>query len=232
MQVEPLVDDGRGARDALIAGHMNLARSLARRFGGRREERADLEQVALTGLVLAAERFEADRGVAFSSFATVTVLGELKRYFRDKAWGMRVPRSVQERYLTVKEASETLTHTLGSSPTVDQIAAFLHISAEHVLEAMEAGTNFWPASLGAPALNDDGPVAEIPVEDEGFDRTLEIRELSEQLSGLSETERIVLSGLYFRDCTQRQLAAELGISQMQVSRIHAATIHKLRSLLR
>lgn len=218
--------------DDLVLSYMALARSLARRFSHRPDEREDLEQVAMAALVAAARRFDPSRQVAFSTFATVSIVGELKRHFRDKAWGMRVPRSLQERHLAVRDASEQLSQTLGASPSVAQVADHLGVSQEQVLEAMEAGSNFWPASLGRPRPGDeDGPVLEPVIDDDSYERRLELRALIDELPNLSEEETAVIAGLYFRNESQRQVARDLGVSQMQVSRLHSATIRRLRTRL-
>ncbi|MHB1535320.1 MAG: sigma-70 family RNA polymerase sigma factor, partial [Acidimicrobiales bacterium] len=131
----------------LVETHVALARSLARRFSHRGEATDDLEQVALLALVRAAGRFDPQRQVAFATYATASILGELKRHFRDRAWMLRVPRTTQELYLQVKEANDSLSQQLGASPTISQVATSLAVSDEAVLEALEAGSNFWPASL-------------------------------------------------------------------------------------
>ena len=217
----------RLAQTDLVTSHANLARSLARRFAGHGESRQDLDQVALLALVKAATRFEADRNVSFSTFATSTILGELKRHFRDRTWMMRVPRPLQETYLAVKDARDALTQELAASPTIAQIAERLRITEERVLEAMEAGENYWPESLDA-GFADDQSGRDVPVTDPGFERALEHYELGHLLPRLAPRERLVLERLYIDGRTQRQVAQELGISQMQVSRLVNATLANLR----
>ena len=214
-----------------MLSHVNLARSLARRFAGHGEGRQDLDQVALLALVKAASRFDPDRDISFSTFATSTVLGELKRHFRDKTWMMRVPRPLQEMYLAVKDAREALTHELSTSPTIPQIAERLGVSEERVLEAMEAGDNYWPESLDA-GFADNGSGRDVPVIDQGFDRALEHHELNRLLPRLAPRERRLLELLYIHGWTQRQAAQELGVSQMQVSRLVNAALTKLRTWAR
>ena len=218
----------RISQSDLVLSHTNLARSLARRFAGHGEPRQDLDQVALLALVKAASRFDPERAVSFSTFATSTILGELKRHFRDKTWMMRVPRPLQEAYLAVKDAREALTHELSASPTIAQVAERLRISEERVLEAMEAGDNYWPESLDA-GFAEDEPGRDVPVIDEGFDRALEHHELGNLLPRLAPRERLLLERLYIHGWTQRQAAQELGVSQMQVSRLLNSTLTKLRS---
>lgn len=230
--------DGRAASPAtlasrveqarLVESHYNLARSLARRFAHHGELADDLEQVALLALVKAAGRFSSDHGSSFATFATASILGELKRHFRDKTWMLRVPRSLQETYLSVKAARDELGQTLGASPTVQQIAAHLRISEEVVLSAMEAGDSYWPASLDTPRRGEEESVTDIPVVDGKFESTLDRRQLRESLPQLEQRERLIIKRLYFDGWTQRRVAEEIGVSQMQVSRLMARTLAKLR----
>jgi RNA polymerase sigma-B factor len=214
----------------LVNSHVRLARSLARRFVHHGEPADDLEQVALLALVKAARRFETDRDTAFATYATASILGELKRHFRDKTWMLRVPRSLQELYLAVKEAREELSHELGGSPTIPQIAERVGVSEEAILDAMEAGDNYWPASLDVGTSEDD-PVTEVPVVDAGFERSLDRQQLRTLLPRLDHREQVILKRLYFDGWTQRQVADEIGVSQMQVSRLLVRTIGKLRQWL-
>ena len=211
--------------EALITSHIPLARALARRFQGRGEALEDLEQVAYLGLVLAARRFDASRGAAFSTYAQVTILGELKKHFRDRAWAMRVPRSVKETYLRVKEAGDRLTQQNGSSPTISRLATSLGISEEQVLEAVEAGSNFWTDSLDRHGFGYEGSAVAEPgrVEDQ-----LDAMALASQLARLGRTERYILRQIYVEGHTQQEVAEELGTNQMRVSRLHARTIRELR----
>lgn len=218
------------AQSALVESHVGLARSLARRFVHHGETAEDLEQVALLALVKAARRFDPERGFTFAAFAAASILGELKRHFRDKTWMLRVPRSLQETYLSVKDAREELGHKLGCSPTVQQIAEHLGVSDEAVLDAMEAGDSYWPASLDTPRTEDES-VTEVPVVDPGFDRSLDRRQLRDSLPRLTEREQLIVKRLYFDGWTQRRVAEEIGVSQMQVSRLMLRTLHKLRSWL-
>ena len=223
--------DTLAARDEqarLVESHYNLARSLARRFAHHGEMADDLEQVALLALVKASGRYSSDHGSSFATFATASIIGELKRHFRDKTWMLRVPRSLQETYLAVKSAKEELGQTLGSSPTVQQIADYLRISEESVLSAMEAGDSYWPASLDTPRRGDEDSVTEIPVTDAGFDSSLDRRQLRESLPQLERREQLIVKRLYFDGWTQRRVAEEIGVSQMQVSRLMARTLAKLR----
>lgn len=214
--------------DELISRHLNLARGLARRFSGHGEPAEDLRQVAFLALVLAAGRYDPSQNASFSTYATATVLGELKRYFRDKGWMMRVPRHVQETYLAVKTAKEELYQELACSPTMGQIAHRLRIPEEAVLEAVEAGDNFLPQSLDA-GPEDDSPAREVPMVDPAFDVMLERNVLMTAIPRLSERQKLVLKRVYLDGWTQRRAAEEIGVSQMQVSRLLHASAQQLRS---
>ncbi|HET9077217.1 MAG TPA: sigma-70 family RNA polymerase sigma factor [Acidimicrobiales bacterium] len=220
----------------LVESYQTLARSLARRFRNRGERSDDLEQVALLALIRAARRYSPDRG-AFGPFATTSILGELKRHFRDRMWTVRVPRPMQELHLAVRAARDELAQSMRASPTIADIARHLGTTDEAVLAAMEAAENFWPVSLDAPRRGGDDrragddPGTDIPVVDAGFDRSLDRRQLREALPALSPTERLVVRRLYFDGCSQRQVAAEIGVSQMQVSRLMTKVLAKLRRTL-
>jgi RNA polymerase sigma-B factor len=214
-------------QDRLVNDHMALARSLARRFEGRGEAAEELRQVALAALVSCARRFDPTRGVAFSSYATGSVLGELKRHFRDRAWGMRVGRSTQETYLEVNRARETLSQVNGRSPTIPEIAREIGVSEERVLEAMDAERGYWLASLDAPR-EDTGEAIELASIDEGFEKTLNRHQLEKLLPELSRRELLILERRFFRGWTQERIAEDIGVSQMQVSRLLARTLAALR----
>lgn len=216
------------AQSELVDSHARLARSLARRFSHHGESKDDLEQVALLALVKAARRFDPSRETSFSTYATASILGELKRHFRDKTWMMRVPRSVQEMYLAIKEAREALTHELSRSPTVAEVAQRLSIGEEAILEAMEAGENYWPESLDVAVFEGESG-REVPVTDGAFELTLERQQFKSLLPRLAPRERLILKRLYFDGWTQRQVAEEIGVSQMQISRLLSRTIEKLRA---
>lgn len=214
--------------EELVSRHLNLARGLARRFSGHGEPVDDLRQVAFVGLVLAARRFDPLQNASFSTYATATILGELKRYFRDKSWMMRVPRHVQETYLAIKSAREELYQELACSPTIRQIARRLCVTEEAVLEAIEAGDNFMPQSLDS-GLDEESPGREVPVIDPAFDVMLERNLLMEAIPRLSLREQLVLKRVYLDGWTQRRVAQEIGVSQMQVSRLLHASAQKIRS---
>lgn len=215
----------------LVHSYMNLARSLARRFSHRGERPEDLEQVAMLALMKAASRYSPEAG-GFSSFATTSIVGELKRHFRDRTSMVRLPRSLQERNLEIRAARDELAQKHGSSPTIPQIAEHLGVTDEAVLEAMDAADSCWVASLDAPARDDaDEAVTHVPVEDHRYDRSLDRWLLQEAIPHLGATEQLILRRLYFEGSTQKQVAQEIGVSQMQVSRILARTLARLRTSL-
>jgi RNA polymerase sigma-B factor len=224
---EPVTLAGLQRQEELVLGHLELAQALARRYARRGQSVEDLEQVSRLALLSAARRFDSTRGTAFAAYATASILGELKRYFRDKTWAMRVPRSLQELHLAAKEARDELGQALGTSPTVAQVAAHLGVSEEEVLEAMEAGSIYQVEPLEA-AGPDDERGREVPVVDPAFDVALDRERLRTALPRLDHRERVILKGLYFDGQTQQELAGELGISQMQISRLHARAAVKLR----
>ena len=216
------------ARDGLVAAYLDLASSLARRFANRGEPLDDLVQVASLALVKAVDRFDPELGFEFSTFATRTVLGELKRHFRDKGWALRAPRRVQELYLEINQQVESLSQALGRSPTVGEIAAATDATEEAVLEAMEAGRSYRSSSIDAPIFGDDTVRDRLGEEDPGFDRVETAALLSDALEVLSERDREILRLRFTEGLTQSEIAARLGISQMHVSRLLAASLERLR----
>ena len=214
--------------EEMVSRHLKLARGLARRFSGHGEPVEDLRQVAFVGLVLAARRYDPEQNASFSTYATATILGELKRYFRDKSWMMRVPRQVQETYLAIKTAREELYQELACSPTISQTARRVRISEEAVLDAIEAGENFLPQSLDA-GPDEDSSGRDVPVVDAAFDVMLERNLLMEDLPRMSRREQLVLKRVYLDGWTQRRVAEEIGASQMQVSRLLHASEQRIRS---
>jgi RNA polymerase sigma-B factor len=211
----------------LVNQHINLARSLARRFLHRGEPADDLEQVAFLALIKAARRFDPGYQNAFSTYATVSILGELKRHFRDKTWMLRVPRSTQELYLSIKDAREELGHQLGRSPTLEDIAVYLGVGVDQVIEATEAGGTYWPASLDVYGPDGERTV-DVPVADASLDGAIDRQQLRALLPRLNDRERLILKRIYFDGETQQRVAEEIGASQMQVSRLLARTLGKLR----
>lgn len=216
-------------RDELILRFLPLARHLARRYTTR-VEGDDLEQVAVIGLIKAIDRFDPGRGIAFSSFAVPTIVGELKRYFRDHGWSVRVPRELQELALRVERAAERLTSELGRSPTVEELAARCGATLEQVLEARGTATAHHALSLDRLSHEDDdeGPARLVGREDSGFRLAEQSADLERLLSTLSDRSQTVLRLRFQEDLVQREIAARMGLSQMQVSRLIASAIRHLQ----
>src|SRR5947209_14028260 len=222
------------AREELVDRFMPLARNLARRYAGPREPFDDLLQVASLGLVKAIDRFDVERGAAFSSFAVPTILGELKRYFRDLGWAVHVPRGAQEQALKVQEAQERLTSRTGRPPTVDELAQYLELAVEDVLDALETAAAHHSASLDAPREDgddDSGSLVDVfGEEDRHYELVEETATISVAARELTTRERRVLALRFAGDMTQTQIAQEIGVSQMQVSRILRRALTQLREL--
>jgi len=216
----------RALRDDLVTAHMGLAEYLARRFTNRGEPLDDLVQVAALGLLKAVDRFDPERGLEFSTYATPTIVGELKRHFRDKGWAVRVPRRVQELHLRLGSVVSILSQELGRSPTIGAA-----VSEEEVLEAIEAGHAYRFTSLDAPAGNDDemSLSAELGAEDQGLIDSEHRVTLSPLIAQFPPRERMILHLRFFEGLTQSEIAARLGISQMHVSRLLARALAQLRT---
>lgn len=219
-------------RGELIEAHLGLAEYLARRFGNRGEPYDDLVQVASVGLLKAVDRFEPDRGVEFSTYATHTIVGELKRHFRDRGWAVRAPRRMQELYLRLSKIIDQLSQELGRAPTADELAREAQVSPEEVLEALEAGQAYRFASLDAPSQNDednDTVGAKFGQDDPRLADAERRASLSPLISQLPEREQVILHLRFFAGLTQSEIATRLGISQMHVSRLLARSLAQLRS---
>jgi RNA polymerase sigma-B factor len=225
-------DGDLAARRELIERYLPLARSLARRYEGRGESFDDLVQVASLGLVKAIDRFEAERGLSFSSYAVPTMLGELRRYFRDTGWALHVPRAMQERVLKVNAAVEHLSGELGSSPSPQQVADELDMPVEEVLEAMEANTAYATSSLDTPLRSrddDSQTVAEtVGAADDRFELIEGRASISHALKSLPERERLILHLRFVEDLTQSEIAQRIGVSQMHVSRLIRQALEQVR----
>jgi RNA polymerase sigma-B factor len=220
------------ARDELVLMFRPLAKYLARRFGGRGEAIEDLEQVATVALIKAVDRFDPGREVKFSTYATVTIVGELKRHLRDKGWALSVPRRVKEISLQVERAVSELNQTLGRAPTVKEIATHTGSTEEEVLEGLEAVHAYSTTTLDAPTDPDrDSPANRIGSEDESLEILESWVSVRSVLDKLPLRQRKILHLRFFRGMTQTQIAAELGISQMHVSRLLSATLAQLRERL-
>jgi RNA polymerase sigma-B factor len=220
------------ARDALVEAHLPLVEHLARRFRNRGEPYDDLVQVATIGLIKSVDRFDLGRGVEFSTYATPTIVGEIKRHFRDKGWAVRVPRRLQELRLSLASATSELSQKQGRAPTVGELAIYLKISDEEVLEGLESANAYSTLSLDAGDSGSDDepmPVSEtLGVEDEAL-VGVEYREsLKPMLEQLDPREKTILLLRFFKNMTQSEIAAEVGISQMHVSRLLARTLAQLR----
>jgi RNA polymerase sigma-B factor len=222
----------RNLRDEIISEHLGLAIALARRFAGRGEAVDDLEQIATLGLLKAVERFEPERGLAFSTFATPTISGEIKRHFRDKSWSVRVPRALQELGLRLTATVAELTNELGRSPTVAEIAARIEVEPEAVLEAMEANRAFATQSLDATLPGDDRTLGDTLGGDEpGMDQIEHEIVVNDLLATLPEREQTILRLRFFDGLTQTEIATRIGISQMHVSRLLSRSLDALRQNL-
>ena len=220
------------AREALLNRFMPLARSLARRYGRSSEPFEDLLQVASLGLLKALDRYDADRGHPFPSFAVPTILGEMRRYFRDSGWAVHVPRGAQERALKVRDAQERLANERGRAPTVNQLAEYLEFDSEEVIDALQAIQAYETLSLDAPrpGAPENASFAEsIGEDDERFERVELGLTVASGVQELAPREQEILHMRFADDLTQTQIAARVGISQMQVSRLLRRSLDKLRA---
>ncbi|MFH8723878.1 SigB/SigF/SigG family RNA polymerase sigma factor [Streptomyces termitum] len=220
-------------RHRLVRMHLPLVEHLARRFRNRGEPLDDLTQVATIGLIKSVDRFDPERGVEFSTYATPTVVGEIKRHFRDKGWAVRVPRRLQELRLSLTTATAELSQQHGRSPTVHELAERLGISEEEVLEGLESANAYSTLSLDVPDTDDESPaVADtLGAEDEALEGVEYRESLKPLLEDLPPREKRILLLRFFGNMTQSQIAQEVGISQMHVSRLLARTLAQLRDKL-
>jgi RNA polymerase sigma-B factor len=221
------------AREQLLERYLPLARRLARRYGRAEEPMDDLVQVASLGLLKAIDRFDASREVVFSSYAVPTILGELKRHFRDRTWSVRVPRDLQELVLQVDRAVSALSLDEGRSPSVGDIARQLEISEEQVLEALEAAGAYRASSLDAPRSvqgeeTDESMGDALGIDEKGFERAEERATLEPLFARISSRERLVLELRFGEDLTQAEIGERIGVSQMQVSRLIRQALARLR----
>jgi len=218
-------------RDELVTGHLPLAKHIARRFSGRGQPAEDLEQVATLGLINAVDRFDPERGKGFLPFAIPTIMGEVRRYFRDSGWSVRMPRRLKELHLAINAASAKLYQRLGRAPTPSELAHHLDLSPDEIYEGLEASNAYSAVSVDTPmddhtghslddTLGDDDP-ALTNVEDYAALRPL--------LDRLAPRERLILSLRFYGNLTQSQIADRVGLSQMHVSRLLARTLEALRS---
>ena len=218
-------------RDQLVAANLRLALHLARRFSNRGVSLDDLEQVASLGLLRAIDRFDPNRGLEFSTFATPTIIGELKRHFRDKGWAVRVPRRVQELHMRLNTVVAELTHQLGRSPSIAELAAAARASEEEVLEAMEAAQAYRSQSIDTgvgPTEDSPGSGIELGIDDRGLFQAENRVLVEELLAHLAPRDQLLLRLRYYDEMTQHQIAERLGVSQMHVSRLLAKCLEDLR----
>ena len=221
------------AREELVERHLPLVRSLARRYAGRGEAIEDIEQVGAIGLIKAIDRYELERDVALTTYATPNVVGEIKRHFRDRGWTIRIPRALQELNVKMSGAVERLTVRLGRSPTISELAQELDATPEQVLEAVEAGSAYSPVSLSAsPGNEEDLDLMEvIGSEDEGFERSEERATLEPALGELPQREREILRMRFEEGLTQTQIAERVGLSQMHVLRLIRRSLESMREAM-
>jgi RNA polymerase sigma-B factor len=221
------------ARDELVQRFLPFACDLARRYTYTDEAFDDLQQVASLGLIKAIDRFDPERGAKFTSFAAPTILGELKRHFRDKGWALHVPRDLQERTLAVSREAEALSKQLGRSPKPREVANALGCSVEEVLEAQQAAASYEAASLDAPAARDDDEAASLVDLLGGEDAAYELVEdrdaIASAWKALPEVERSVLGLRFQHDLNQREIGERIGYSQMHVSRLLRRALSRLET---
>ena len=217
------------ARQELVERHLPLVRSLARRYAGRGESVEDLEQVGAIGLIKAIDRYDLERDVALTTYATPNVVGEIKRHFRDKAWAVRVPRSLQELHARLARTIDRLTADKARSPSIAEIASELETTPEQVLEALESGSAYSAISLSADGGGEEqDPMDAIGEEDEGFERSEDRASLAPALDALPEREREILRLRFEEGLTQTQIAERFDISQMHVSRLIRKSLEQMR----
>jgi RNA polymerase sigma-B factor len=224
-------------RDTIVERFLPLARQLAARYQRPEEPFDDVYQVACFGLVKAVDRFDVDRGVAFSSYAVPTIMGEIKRHFRDRTWAVRVPRDLQELALRVDRVVAELTRELGRAPSVDEVARAVDAEAEDILEAMQASSAYRATSLETPRAGGDNEPGDtlgdsVGRVDDGFNRAEQRAVLHALMRSLTPREREVVRLRFEEDLTQAAIGERIGVSQMQVSRVLRQAIARLRALAR
>jgi RNA polymerase sigma-B factor len=222
------------ARERLVERYLPLARRLARRYARSSEPFEDLLQVASVGLLHAVDRYDVERGRPFASFAVPTILGEMRRYFRDSGWALHVPRAAKERALEVRDASESLRAMHGRSPSANQLAEYLELDIELVFDAMAAMQAYETSSLDAPRPSDDGSGGTYADTLGDEDERLELIEydatLCTALAQMPPRDRLILRMRFVEDLTQSEIAGRIGVSQMQVSRLLRRSLDRLRGL--
>jgi len=227
--------DYGGLRDRVIGEYMSYARYVARRFRQRGESPQDLDQVAYLGLVKAVDNFDPDYGTTFLTYATPIIAGEIKRHFRDTTWDVHVPRRMQELSAAVRAAQQDLTQRLGTAPSAADVACFLDLPLEEVVDAFEAVAAYHAASLDVPVSLPDGDGTSLGDllgdDDPGIDLVVDREALKPLLEDLSGREKRILLMRFFRNMSQAEIGAEIGVSQMQVSRLLGQILGRLRDRL-
>jgi RNA polymerase sigma-B factor len=223
-------------RDELVVAHLNLVRFLAVRFANRGEPLDDLVQVGTVGLLKAIDRFDLGRGVEFTTYATPTIVGEIKRYFRDKGWAVKVPRRLQELNLAVNRAGDKLAIELGRSPTVAELAEHLKAGEDEILEAQELGQAYNLLSLDSEVSGETDKKSQtladtVGVADSGLERLEDRANLEQAFQVLSGRERVIIYLRFYESVSQTEIAKRLNVSQMHVSRLQAKALEKLRAIL-
>jgi len=224
-------------RDHLIQRHARLVRHVAKDYRQSGEAFEDLVGVGMVGLINAVDRFDPLRGTRFATFAVPTIKGEIRRHFRDRGWGMRVPRRIQELVHKIKQAADRLSQERGRSPTYAELAAALNVTEEQVVEAVEASTQYDLLSIDTlPGLSDNGDTELSTQEREGsLDPAIESvgdrESIQDALAHLPPREQVIIELRYYRDMSQTEIAQRLGISQMHVSRLQHRALQRLRLLL-
>jgi RNA polymerase sigma-B factor len=225
-------DGDPAAREALVARFAPFTRNLARRYSRSSEPFEDLVQVAMLGLLKALDRYDIERGHSFQSYAVPTILGEMRRYFRDSGWAVHVPRGSQERALKVRSAHEQLMEERGHAPTVDELVEYLGLNAEEVLDALQVLNGYETASLDSPRPGDPENASyadSIGEDDEHYERVELGLTVASGMRELEPRELSILRMRFVEDLTQTQIAAAVGISQMQVSRLLRRSLDQLRA---
>ena len=227
-------DGDLAAREKLIEQYMSLVRSLARRYAYRGEQLEDLVQIGAIGLIKAIDRFDLERGVELTTYATPNIIGEIKRHFRDKGWAVRVPRGLQELNVQLSRLMEQLTVQLGRSPTIPELAKASGSTEEDVLEALESGRAYSSLSLSSGGGGGDGdedldPLESIGTEEHQYEVSEDRAVLAPGFKALDERERKILQLRFFDGLTQSQIAQQVGISQMHVSRLIRRSLEKIRA---
>jgi RNA polymerase sigma-B factor len=222
------------AREQLIEQYMSLVRSLARRYSYRGEQLEDLVQIGAIGLIKAIDRFDLERGVELTTYATPNIIGEIKRHFRDKGWAVRVPRGLQELNVQLSRLMEQLTVQLGRSPTIPELAQAAGVEEEQVLEALESGRAYSSLSLSGGGGGDDDdldPLESLGTEEHQYEVSEDRAVLAPGFKVLDERERRILQLRFFDGLTQSQIAQQVGISQMHVSRLIRRSLEKIRETI-